>query len=325
MSRHPAIPIPGDRLDYLVATASRAPSVHNTQPWLFRASTHAIELHRDPRRKLLVDPTGREMTISCGAALFGLRMAIRSLGYQPIVRLLPDPSRPALLAEVTLAAGWPMSDAEREMFRALAHRHTHRGAFEDGPLPPGLLTRLQYDALVECAILVYVSDSDLLQRLAALAAESDHELSRDPRIRAEVRRWTRDMDSTSRDGVPAHAIPVSGRRQTGRLAQRDFDLDRGMGTLSQTGAPAATAVLVTPGDSRADWLRAGQALHRVLLHAATHWVFASLHTQAMETAARDAIRRDLGVSGTPQMLLQLGSARVAPSTARRPPDEFTIL
>ncbi len=44
---------------------------------------------------------------------------------------------------------------------------------------------------------------------------------------------------------------------------------RGVGLLTAEGpAPAVTAVLLTPRDSRADWLRAGQALHRLLLHAA---------------------------------------------------------
>jgi hypothetical protein len=32
------------------------------------------------------------MLISCGAALFGLRLAVRSLGYLPVVELLPDPA-----------------------------------------------------------------------------------------------------------------------------------------------------------------------------------------------------------------------------------------
>ena len=48
--------------------------MHNTQPWRFRVGTYAIELYADPKRKLRVDPAGREMLISCGAALFGLRL-----------------------------------------------------------------------------------------------------------------------------------------------------------------------------------------------------------------------------------------------------------
>jgi hypothetical protein len=93
----PAVPIPAGQVDYLLATAARAPSVHNTQPWRFRAGEYAIELYADQSRKLRVDPVGREMLISCGAALFGLRLAVRSLGHVPVVELLPDRARLRLL------------------------------------------------------------------------------------------------------------------------------------------------------------------------------------------------------------------------------------
>ena len=138
----PAIPIPADRAGYLIATAARAPSVHNTQPWRFRVGEYAIDLHADVRRKLRMDPLGRELLISCGAALFGLRLAVRSLGYLPVVELLPDPAQLRLLARVRLGAASPMTARERRMLDALPHRHTHRGPFAPGPpaLFPGSST-----------------------------------------------------------------------------------------------------------------------------------------------------------------------------------------
>ncbi len=134
---------------YLIATAARAPSVHNSQPWLFRVGQDAVELWSDPRRRTWSDTSGREMLISCGAALFGLRLALRSLGVQPTVELLPDPSRLRLLARVRPGLSTPMNTLEARMLAAVPHRHTHRGAFEPGALPPGLLPGLQNDALIE--------------------------------------------------------------------------------------------------------------------------------------------------------------------------------
>src|SRR5579859_8271465 len=69
---------------YAVAKAVWAPSVHNTQPWRFTAGAQQISLYADADRRLVVaDPNGREMLISCGAALFNLRLALRSLGLTP--------------------------------------------------------------------------------------------------------------------------------------------------------------------------------------------------------------------------------------------------
>jgi hypothetical protein len=384
-----------DRAGYLVATAARAPSVHNTQPWRFRVSESAVELYCDPRRKLQIDPVGREMLISCGAALFGLRLAVRSLGYEPVVELLPDPGRLRLLARVRLGGAKPMTGTEREMLKALAHRHTHRGRFAAGPLPAGLLAGLQHDALAERATLVLVEPGLAYERLACIARAVHRRLTLEPLAEADTRRWSRDPASGARDGVPAYAfpatplpaatvpgsagpgsavpgsavpgsavpgsvvpaagpgsavpgsavpgsagpgsavpaagpgsavpgsvVPAAGRRRSGRLPQRDFDLGRGFG-LEETGGPepAATAVLVTSGDTRVDWLRAGQALHRLLAHAASMWVFASLDTQLLEiTLIRALIRERLALPGAPQMLLQFGVTDTTHPTGRRPPE-----
>jgi len=323
-----------DRARYLIATAGRAPSVHNTQPWRFRVDQSAIELYCDPRRKLQMDPAGREMLISCGAALFGLRLGVRSLGYRPVVELLPDPARMRLLARLSLGAAEPISGVEREMLKALPHRHTHRGAFAARPLPTGLLAGLQHDALVEGATLVLVEPGIAYERLADIANAVNRRLRRDPQARADARRWSRSPASLAPDGIPAYAYPATidpaaapsamprGRR--GRLPQRDFDLGRGFGLQDADGPPpAVTAVLLTSGDSRADWLRAGQALHRLLAHAATKWVFASLNTQLLEiTLIRALIRDRLALPGAPQMLLQLGVVDATHPTGRRAPEDL---
>jgi nitroreductase len=321
-------PILADQAHHLIATAARAPSVHNTQPWRFRVSQAGIELYCDPRRKLRADPAGREMLISCGAALFGLRLAVRSLGYQPVVDLLPDPDRLRLLARVSLGPAMPMTVAEREMLRALPHRHTHRGAFGCGPLPAGLVAGLQHDALAEGARLAIVEPGLAYGRLSDIASAVGRRLQRDAQARADARQWTRNAASLARDGIPAYAFPATSHAAPpsprGRLPERDFDLGRGLGLLDPQGPPpAVTAVLVTPGDSRAHWLRAGQGLHRLLLHAASRWVFASLHTELLEiTVIRALIRDRLALPGAPQMLLQLGVADTTHPTGRRPPDEL---
>jgi Nitroreductase family len=389
-SGRPAVPIPADHVARLIATAARAPSVHNTQPWRFLARECAIELHADPSRRLHGDIGGREMLISCGGALFGLRLAVRELGYRPVVDLLPEPAQPFLLARVSLGEEAPITAEERQMLTAVPHRHTHRGPFRAGPLPTGLLARLQHDALAEGAALALVDKPGSYQQLAALVAAARRRSAVDPIARAEARRWSHNADSAARDGIPAEAFPgvgasgagasgagasgagasgagasgagasgagasgagasgagasgagasgagasgagasgaaTSGARasgaaapQPGRLPQRDFDLGRGIGLLPGGGAPPlATAVLITAGDQPADWLHAGQAMHRLLIRAAIEWVFASLYTEPLEIPAfRALIRSRLALPGEAQMLLQLGLSGSTQPTARRP-------
>jgi hypothetical protein len=87
---------------------------------------------------------------------------------------------------------------------------------------------------------------------------------------------------------------------------------------------------VTKGDTPGDWLRAGQALHRVLLQAASVGVQASLHSQPMGLLGlRTLLREQLSGGAQPQMLLQLGRpadpSTVAPRTPRRAVEDVLVL
>src|ERR1044071_4045227 len=97
-------PMTGEEIvRYLVARAVWSPSVHNTQPWRFTVDDGPrLSLYADAGRRLAAaDPDGREMLTSCGAALFTIRLALRSLGYVPVTHVLPDPAQPDLVAWVS--------------------------------------------------------------------------------------------------------------------------------------------------------------------------------------------------------------------------------
>src|SRR5215471_15414239 len=75
---------------FVVEAAVHAPSVHNTQPWWFSKAAPEVSVHADAERRLRVaDPDGREMLISCGAATFTARVALRYLGLVPVAAELP--------------------------------------------------------------------------------------------------------------------------------------------------------------------------------------------------------------------------------------------
>src|SRR3954454_11018719 len=91
-----------------IALANRAPSVHNSQPWRWRIGPHSLHLFTDPTRMLpATDPEGRDLRLSCGAALHHLRVALLAAGWGSVVHRLPDPGHPEHLAAVELRSAQP--------------------------------------------------------------------------------------------------------------------------------------------------------------------------------------------------------------------------
>src|SRR3954449_6653083 len=107
--------LPSADVRWIVAQAARAPSVHNTQPWRFRWDGRRFSLTADLARVLTAnDPEGRELVMSCGAALYNLRLALRKLGLGSHVEMLPR-SHPQTLALIEVLPGSPADVEERRL------------------------------------------------------------------------------------------------------------------------------------------------------------------------------------------------------------------
>jgi hypothetical protein len=306
---------------FVIRAAGLAPSVRNTQPWYFTSSQGVIRLYADPGRRLLeADPAGREMVISCGAALANLSLAMRQLGFAADVRLLPDITRSGLLAEVRW--GWyaPPTPYEDLLYRSIPRRHTRRGPFAAGvpPLLTGELIRL---ARTERVHLHIIYDLRGQGALAGLVRRAEDAQRARPGMVAERLRWARQPGDSRPDGVQARTRPM--RYDGPEFAVRDVP---GGG-----GAPAApecpddphavglVALLSTREDRRPGWLLAGQALQRLLLYATARGVDAAFHTQPLElTITRELIREEFTEGLYPQMLLRLGCGGQVTASPRRP-------
>jgi nitroreductase len=306
---------PAERIAGWVRAATMAPSMHNTQPWKFRIfrESQAIEVRADPARMLRHgDSRGRAVHIACGAALFNLRIAVAAGGREPVTRLLPDPAEPLLLAAVRLGGLHCPSEEERDLCTAIPARHTNRRPFSARRVPPGVLAELALAARLEGARLD-LPGHDETRRLLGVVADAEFDLLADPGYRAELARWV--GGDRDQDGVPGGA--AGPRDPRGRTPVRDFLGGAAAGYEWFEDAPQL-AVLSTQGNMREDWLRAGQALQRVLLTATLRGIAASPLTQPLETRDAWLVRDPATGSSWPQLILRIGYGLPVPASPRRP-------
>ena len=313
-------------LEQAADRAARAPSVHNTQPWRIELQPDHLVLRCDPSRRLpVLDPLGRELVQSVGAALFNIRVSLAASGWAVEVDRLPDADDPDLLAVVRLVDG-PADAVLAALAPAIDRRRTNRRAFLSAPVPDAVIQALAAASEAEDALLVPVLTETHRRLVARVTQQADKIQNADPAYRAELRQWT-NRPQEAGDGIPPVAVPhVDGVHQDD-VPIRDFDTS-GAGALSpetHSSADQTMVLLSTRTDDRPAWLRAGEALERVLLQlTATDWVAGPL-TQPIEVPlTRTQLRAALTWDAHPQMLLRIGKAAPTARTPRRPRGDVVV-
>lgn len=306
--------------------ATRAPSVHNSQPWRWRVDLAKPE----PRLDLFVesdlqlrnvDPDGRGMMLSCGAALHHCVVALAALGQQVKVHRLPDPASPGHLATIELCPPdltQELCQVDVALAAAIPRRRTDRRYFSGWPVAAADIALMGARAARAGVMLRQV---EALDRLNAVVAQAVFEHRTNYDYLAELATWSGRYGSVA--GVPAYSTPASdgGAPIPGRLfAGPALPQPQGAGPAEDR---AVMVALGTEADDRLAQLRAGEATSVVLLTATALGLASCPVTEPLEIAeTRDVVRRDVfGTSGYPQMLLRVGWAPInadpLPPTPRR--------
>ena len=311
---------PSHALERAAAYAMRAPSLHNSRPWEISLSPTAMAIRADRTRQLMaVDPRGRELVLSVGAALFNARVALAERGWASEITRLPDPDDPDLLAEVRPVRGAPDS-ALAALAPAVIRRRTNRRRFTGPDVPDAALRRLTAIAELEGVLLIPVVDDGHRRLIARLTRQADALQNADGAYRAELRRWTRRAPD-GRNGIPADVMPSVDGRHRDDVPLCDVNTG-GAGELppdTYSDVDQTMVLLATRTDDQLAWLRAGEALQHVLLELTRlGWVAGPLPQAVEVPLTRTQLRAAFTWSAHPQILVRIDhAATTAPTPLRQ--------
>ena len=258
---------PRQYLPQLREAVDRAPSIFNQRPWeLTAADDDRLELYSVPSAALADSGLFREAVISCGAALYNLRLAIRVAGRKPTAWLLPGMDHDTalletvhaertLLASVEVMPGRAASptDAEQELYEALWLRHTDRSPHRYQPVPAPILVEMEVAAAHERGWLRTLNPAES-RRARRAAARASWEIDQSETLRRRL--------SVLAAEVPRDAYGPTPQDARDAPVRPDFFLPERVERFERH--PVMMA-LSTDDDRPLDWLRAGQALQHALL------------------------------------------------------------
>ena len=305
-----------------VMLASRAPSLHNSQPWRWVVEGARLHLWADPRRMMhATDREGRELTLSCGAVLDHLRVAMAAAGWDSATERLPDPSEPDHLATLQFAPMDVVTEAQQRRAAAIRRRRTDRLPFAAPGRWPALESALR-DAVLPYGVMLDVVADDARPTLAEASQLTETLRRYDTSYLSELRWWTSPFEPDATH-VPESALVSSSEAARVDVARAFPPAGGGDRRAAIDHDRSKILVLSTHhDDARLDVLRCGEALSAVLLECTVAGLATCTLTHMTEMAmSRNIIRQITGTAGQPQLLIRVGKSPVngqhVEPTARR--------
>jgi hypothetical protein len=303
----------------------RAPSAHNTQPWVLRYADDAVDVHWDPERALPdSDPTRRDLFLSLGAFIETCLIVAASAGLPVRADVAVDH---AALRAARLVPGSSLYDTPFTV-ASVQQRRCARGAYATGTLDPATLAALT------------ALGADLRQvptrGLVGPLAEADRWMFGTPAVVSELRTWMRLSPKHPRyhlDGLTDRAMALSRAEATGlaaMIAPRAYPLTRRLGGPALLAAASkgllrydgSVLVLVGSAGTRDAVIEHGRTLIRVWLALSERGLTVHPLSQLLDcatTAAALAAQLGLAPDESPLAVFRTGRPIEAPIRSARVP------
>ena len=312
--------IPEESLLKILKYAAKAPSGHNTQPWIFKTGDDSITISPDFTRALpVVDPDNHALYISLGCALENLIIAANEFNFLAETEFTGDERQPAITVKLTAVPETKKSG----LFDHIVKRQVTRGKFKPEKVPQSLLSEL-FEDTEGVHVKLFLSEEET-ESLAPYIIGGNTLQFGNREFVSELVSWVRFSEKEvmrKGDGIwsGSMGMPDTGRF-LGNLIMKNFvsaaSEEKRLRKLIR--ASAGFAMFMVEKNDPFHWIRLGQSFQRFgLITTKNNIRHAHLNMPCEELQVREKMIRDfnLGVL-TPLLLVRFGYSEPMPYSFRR--------
>lgn len=297
-----------DVLAAIVPFSGTPLNVWRDLPWSVVRRGDQLLLRLDRvREEILSDRANREIVMACGAVLENLRIAAHHFGADVVIEPFPFGNADTTVARLSLGASLVPRREEEALFAVLARGQQTTTRRIGGGVSPALVAVLRHAARSEGGWLDVVADDVRRQILGDLESEAASI--------ADAERGARRLLSARFGASGGGAqFAVGGGPGLGELLgalganvqpSNEWSAGRAAAVRGSALEAPLLAVLGANSDCPEAWLRAGEALQRVLLHASVQGLTAAFLNEPLHhPLLRDALRSVLFAAGAPQAIVR---------------------
>ena len=306
---------------FLIEQAVKAPSGHNTQPWLFRIDKTEIDICPDYSRALpVVDPDNRELFVSLGCAAENLCIAASHKGYCPTVTVAED-------GTICIRLDRHADVTPSPLFAQIALRQTNRRVYDGRTIPAADIDRLRaVEVAPSVSVHFYERGTPAFDAIAELIYRGNSLQMQDDAFKTELRSWMRynkkhrdaQHDGLSYDVFGAPNLPrfISENVIAGALNERS----QNRGDRKKIASASHLILLTTRDNTVEQWVALGRTLERLLLMSTAMGIaHAYLNPPNELPELAHKLADTLGLPNEhPTILLRTGYAQRTPYSMRIP-------
>jgi hypothetical protein len=274
-----------DRIVKILELAVRAPSTHNSQPWLFKIIDNKVEIFFDPKYFLpFADKEGRDLHISIGCMIQNFEIASLVDNLKSFISYGPFDNK-TKLAEITLVElNIKPDELSQILFEVIPKRVNARGIFRNENIPTNLLEKINSLNNDKEIFIDFFTNKEDIKKIAGVTALAIKDAYNEKGFRKEMSHWMNSNISNKKEGLPGYSLKMPLIISFFiPLLIRYFNIGSLLAKLNVRSISSAPLIVVMSGkDDPSSWMEIGRLAEKMMLYIQSLGYQTSIYVGSIE-------------------------------------------